>query len=164
VLVHLKNANRKVRSRVLLVFAITLVVYLSLPTRIYYGDGIGFADNIESARGDPALLFHANHLIYESVGYGAWKIVQIIDPSVRALRVLQVIDSVFGAASAALLCYILYELFESAYIAVWLSFGFAFSATWWRFSTDADSYTASTFFLIVSVLFLLPSKTSKPIV
>ena len=69
--VHLKNANRKVRSRVLLVFAITLVVYLSLPTRIYYGDGIGFADDIESAHTDPSLLFHANHLIYESVGYAA---------------------------------------------------------------------------------------------
>jgi hypothetical protein len=162
--VHLKNANRRVRSRVLLVFVITLVVYLSLPTRIYYGDGIGFADNIESARGDPSLLFHANHLIYESVGYVAWKAVQIIYPAVRALSVLQILDSFFGAASAALLCYILFELFQSRYIAVWLSFGFAFSATWWRYSTDADSYTASTFFLIVSLLFLLPSKKSKPTV
>jgi hypothetical protein len=164
VFVHLKNANRKVRSRVLLVFAITLVVYLSLPTRIYYGDGIGFADDIESAHADPSLLFHANHLIYDSVGYAAWTAVQAVYPNVRALSVLQVMDSFFGAASAALLCYILYELFKSPYIAVWLSFGFAFSATWWRFSTDADSYTASTFFLIASLLFLLPSKKSKPAV
>jgi hypothetical protein len=150
------------RWRVLLVFVVTLVVYLSLPTRIYYGDGIGFAADIESARSDPALLFQANHLIYDSVGYAAWTAVKVIDPNARALTVLQIMDSFFGAASAALLCYILFVLFESSYIAVWLSFGFAFSATWWKFSTDADSYTASTFYLIASLLFLLPSRKSRP--
>ena len=158
------NSNKTILWYVLLVFSITLIVYLSLPTRIYYGDGIGFADDIESARSDPSLLFQANHLIYDSVGYVAWKAVQVIHPNVRALSALQIMDSFFGAASAALLCYILYSLFESFYIAVWLSFGFAFSATWWRFSTDADSYTASTFYLIASLLFLLPSKKSRPTV
>jgi hypothetical protein len=151
------------RWRAFIVFAVTLIVYLSLPTRIYYGDGIGFADDIESAQSDPALLFQANHLIYDSVGYAAWSAARVIHPNVRALRVLQVMDSFFGAASAALLCFILYALFDSSYIAVWLSFGFAFSATWWRFATDADSYTASTFFLIASLLFVLPLRKSKPI-
>lgn len=150
------------RWRVLLVFTVTLVVYLSLPTRIYYGDGIGFADDIESAHSDPSLLFQANHLLYDSVGYAVWTVVHVIYPHARALNVLQIIDSFFGAASAALLCRILFDLFESPYVAVWLSFGFAFSATWWKFSTDADSYTASTFFLIVSLLLLLPSRKSKP--
>jgi hypothetical protein len=161
---RLNDANETMRWRILLVFAVTLVVYLSLPTKIYYGDGIGFADDIESARSDPALLFQANHLIYDSVGYAAWTVAQVIQPTVRALSVLQVVDSFFGAASAALLCYILYAVFESPYIAVWLSFGFAFSATWWRFSTDADSYTASTFYLIAALLFLLPSRKSRPII
>jgi hypothetical protein len=150
------------RWRVLLVFAVTLIVYLSFPTRIYYGDGIGFADDIESARSDPSLLFQANHLLYDSVGYAAWTAAKVIHPNARALTVLQIMDGFFGAASAALLCYILYVLFDSPYIAVWLSFGFAFSATWWRFATDADSYTASTFFLIASLLFLLPSRKSSP--
>jgi hypothetical protein len=161
---HLNDAKEEMRWKVVLVFAVTLIVYLSFPTRNYYGDGIGFADDIESAHSDPSLLFHANHLIYDSVGYVAWKAVQVLQPNVRALSVLQIMDSFFGAASAAVLCYILYALFDSPYIAVWLSFGFAFSATWWKFSTDADSYTASTFFLITSVLFLLPSRKSKPTV
>jgi hypothetical protein len=160
---HLSNASETMRWRVLLVFAVTLVVYLSLPTRIYYGDGIGFADDIESARSDPSLLFQANHLIYDSVGYAAWTVAGVIDPNIRALSVLQIMDSFFGAASAALLCYILFDLLESSYIAVWLSFGFAFSATWWRFSTDAASYTASTFYLVSALLFLLPSRKSRPI-
>ena len=160
---HLTDANESMRWRVVLVFAVTLIVYLSLPTRIYYGDGIGFADDIESAQSDPALLFEANHLIYDSVGYAAWTAARVIHPNARALNVLQSMDSVFGAASAALLCYILYILFESPYIAVCLSFGFAFSATWWRFATDADSYTASTFFLIASFFFVLPSRKSRPI-
>ncbi|HET9129419.1 MAG TPA: hypothetical protein VFO86_00640, partial [Terriglobia bacterium] len=151
------------RWRVVLVFAVTLIVYLSLPTKIYYGDGIGFADDIESAQSDPSLLFQANHLIYDSVGYVAWTAARVIHPDVRALNVLQALDSFFGAASAALLCYILYVLFDSPYISVCLSFGFAFSATWWRYATDADSYTASTFFLIASLLFVLPSRNSKPI-
>ena len=146
----------------LLVFAVTLIVYLSLPTRIYYGDGVGFADAIESAHSDPTQLFHPNHLLYNFMGYVIWTASQVIHPQARALNVLQATDSVFGAAAAALLCYILFELFESPYIAVWLSFGFAFTATWWKFSTDADSYVASTFFLIASLLFLLPSRKSKP--
>jgi hypothetical protein len=160
---QLDGANASLRWRTFIVFAVTLIVYLSLPTRIYYGDGIGFADDIESAQSDPALLFQANHLIYDSVGYAAWRAARIIHPDVRALTVLQIIDSFFGAASAALLSCILYLLFESSYIAVWLSFGFAFSATWWRFATDADSYTASTFFLIASLLFVLPLRKSKPV-
>ena len=160
---HLNDANESMRWRVLLVFAVTLIVYLSLPTRIYYGDGIGFADDIESAQSDPALLFQANHLIYSSAGYAAWTAARVIQPDVRALSVLQIMDSFFGAASAALLCCILYALFDSPYIAVWLSFAFAFSATWWRYATDADSYTASTFYLIASLLFVLPSRKSKPI-
>src|SRR5689334_11269511 len=114
---HLTDANQNARWRVLLVFAVTLIVYLSLPTRIYYGDGIGFADDIESAQSDPALLFQANHLIYDSVGYAAWTAARVIQPDVRALSVLQIMDSVFGAASAALLCCILYALFDSLYIA-----------------------------------------------
>jgi len=154
--------NISTRWLAILVFAVTLIVYLSLPTRIYYGDGVGFADAVESAHSDPALLFHPNHLIYNVIGYGIWTGVQFVHPQVRALNVLQGLDSFFGAASAALLCIILYELFESPYISLWLSFGFAFTATWWKFSTDADSYVASTFFLIASVLHLLPSRKSRP--
>jgi hypothetical protein len=154
--------NIKPRWPALLVLAVTLIVYLSIPTRVYYGDGIGFADDIEAGRASPELLFQPNHLLYDSVGYAIWTAVRVVHPNARALYVLQGMDSFFGAASAALLCCILIELFESAYIAVWLSFGFAFTATWWKFSTDADSYVASTFFLIASLLFLLPWRKSRP--
>ncbi len=84
------NSYKTIRWCVLLVFTVTLVVYLSLPTRIYYGDGIGFADDIESARSDPSLLFEANHLLYDSVGYSIWTVAEVIHPHVRALNVLQV--------------------------------------------------------------------------
>src|SRR6185436_12710097 len=104
------------RWPVLLVFAVALIVYLSLPTRIYYGDGIGFADDIESSHSDPALLFLPNHLLYNFFGYVIWTVAQVIYPQARALNVLQATDSLFGAAGAALLCVVLIELFESSYI------------------------------------------------
>ncbi len=148
--------------RPLVVAAGVLLCYLALLTKNYYWDGIFFARVIEEARGLDASLLHPNHLVYNVVGYLFYKLAHGAGLQVRAVVVLQVLNCFFGAASAYVLFRILQDCFRSLYLSTALTLLFAFSATWWKFATDADSYTASTFFLLVSFYFVLPHRRPRP--
>jgi hypothetical protein len=145
------------------VFVVTLIVYFSLPTKNYYWDGIAFARDIESVDRDtnPGILFHPNHLLYNAGGYAAWKVARQFDRNIRALAVLQLTNSILAAGSVALLFRLMIEAFRSRYIAACFSLIFAFSATWWKFSTDANSYISSVFFLLVTSFTILPRETTS---
>jgi hypothetical protein len=132
------------------IFLGVLFIYLLLPTKNYYWDGIGLAYAIENPGYEP--LLHQNHLLYGPLGYAAWRATQTLLPGVRALDLLQVINSLFGAAAVAVFYRILLGAFRSSYVAAWLSLALAFSATWWKFSTDVDSYIPSIFFVLVALL------------
>lgn len=142
----------------LVVAAGVLLCYLALLTKNYYWDGIFFARVIEEARGLDASLLHPNHLVYNVVGYLFYKLAHGAGLEVRAVVVLQVVNCFFGAASAYVLFRILQDCFRSLYLSAALTLLFAFSATWWKFATDADSYIPSTFFLLVSFYFVLPHR------
>lgn len=139
-----------------------LASYLLLLTTNYYWDGIFFAQVIEDAPGLNASLLHPNHLLYNVVGYFAFRLARILAPQVRAVEVLQVTNCIISVMSACVLFRILRVCFKSLYLSVTLTLLFAFSATWWKFSTDADSYILSVFFLLVSCYLILPSRKPKP--
>jgi hypothetical protein len=138
---------------------IVLVIYLALPTKNYFWDGIWFAQTIEDASWWPQVL-HPNHLVYNALGYGLY---HLLGARFRALYVLQAMDAVFGAATIYILFEIVRELTQSAGATLLLIALFAFSGTWWRFATDADAYVPSVFFLTLSALFLLPGKKPRPL-
>nr|MBA2732965.1 hypothetical protein [Acidobacteriota bacterium] len=81
---------------------------------------------------------------------------------VRAIEVLQVLNCFIGALCAYVLFRILLVCLKSVYLSVVLTLLFAFSQTWWKFSTDADSYIASVFFLLVSFYLILPNRKPQP--
>ncbi|HKQ52758.1 MAG TPA: hypothetical protein VJT74_10340 [Pyrinomonadaceae bacterium] len=135
-----------------------LVCYLALLTKNYYWDGIFFARVIEEARGLDATLLHPNHLVYNVVGYLFYRLARGLGLPVRAVEVLQLLNCFFGAASAYVLFRILQDCFRSIYLSTCLTLLFAFSATWWKFATDADSYIPSTFFLLISFYCVLPQR------
>jgi hypothetical protein len=143
-------------------FAGILALYLFLPTKNYYWDGIDFAQHIEDVPSlDPSLL-HPNHLFYNVVGYLVYRAVRSTGLQVRAVAVLQVLNSLISVMSAYVLLRILLDCFKSIYVGVVLTLLFAFSATWWKFSTDADSYILSVFFLLVSFYLILPLRKPRP--
>src|SRR3954452_6194716 len=76
-----------------------LGLYLLLPTRNFYWDGISFAQTIENAA-HWRLLLHANHLLYNIVGSVAY---HAFGGRIRALYVLQAVNSGFAAAAFYLL-------------------------------------------------------------
>src|ERR1043165_8682703 len=118
-------------------FIATAVIYLSFPTRVYYWDGLVFAQMIEDANRLSASLVHPNHLVYNFAGYLFYKLLHALGADVRALTALQILNCLLGAVCACVMFSILRRTLRSFYFAICLTALFAFSATWWKFATDA---------------------------
>ncbi|HYN84289.1 MAG TPA: hypothetical protein VER32_03485 [Pyrinomonadaceae bacterium] len=146
-----------------LVAAAALVVYLCFPTRNYYWDGIAFALDIERVGRLSAELLHQNHLLYNVVGYLLYALARRAGFDVRAIEVLQILNGVLSAACAFVLFHILRRSLRSTYLSACLSLLFAFSATWWKFSTDADSYVPATLLMLAAFHLLLPGREPRPL-
>jgi hypothetical protein len=70
---------------------------------------------------------------------------------------------VLSAASAAVLFTILRDAARSVYLSVCMTLLFAFSATWWKFSTDANAYIPSVLFLLACFYLVLPDRKPTPL-
>src|SRR6185369_11856196 len=90
----------------LLFIAIT-VIYLLFPTRVYYWDGITFAQTIESVPRLQPSLVHPNHLIYNFAGYIFFKLLRLFSPEIRALTALQILSILLSAICARIFLAIL---------------------------------------------------------
>jgi hypothetical protein len=133
-----------------LVTLVALVAYALLPTKLYFWDGVSFSLNIEAPGASLASLFNPNHLTYNLIGYTVWKGLSAFGIAVRVLPLLQALNAVFAAATVFLLWGILRKITHSTSCSTWSALIFAFSATWWKFATDADAYILSIFFLVLS--------------
>ena len=140
-----------------------LLLYLAFPTKVYYWDGITFAQAIEDAAGPNAALVHPNHLVYNFVGYFFYRLLQTFNFELRAITALQILNSLFSAGCAALMFVILRDTLRSVYLSVCLALLFALSATWWKFSTDANAYIPSVFFLLLCFYLVLPDRKPAPL-
>src|ERR1044072_2883448 len=143
-------------------FIATAVIYLSFPTRVYYWDGLVFAQMIEDANRLSPSLVHPNHLIYNFAGYLFYKLLRALGADIRALTALQILNSLLSALCARVLFSILMATLRSRYLSICLTVLFAFSATWWKFSTDANAYVPSVLFLLISFYLILPNRKSRP--
>jgi hypothetical protein len=63
---------------------------------------------------------------------------------------LSALSTILSVSSAYLLFSMLATLLRDGYYSVCLTLLFAFSATWWKFSTDANAYVPSVFFLLLA--------------
>lgn len=140
------------------------IVYLSFLTKQYYWDGIAFAQAIEDAAGLDRSLIHPSHLIYNAVGYVFYRVVRALGANIRAVTALQILNSLLSAFAAGTLFLILRKTVRSLYLSISLTLLFAFSSTWWKFSTDADAYIASVFFILIAFYLILPGNKPRPFV
>jgi len=107
------------------------------------------AQAIEDAATFSISLFHPNHLIYNAFGYLLFRAAHWVGLNIRALQVLQFCNAVFSILAAALLFRILSMLLADGKTRLLFTALFVFSATWWRFSVDADAYIVSVLFLLI---------------
>ncbi len=144
-------------------FSAIFLVYLFFPTRNFYYDGIDFAYTIESATRVSASLIHPSHLVYNLVGYIIYRAVQGVGIDTRAVEVLRIANSFLSVASAYVLFKILRVSLRSFYLCSLLTILFSFSATWWRFSTDANAYTPSILLMLIGFYLILPAQKARPV-
>jgi hypothetical protein len=140
-----------------------LALYFSFPTKNYYWDGISFALSIEESDGLSPSLIHPNHLMYNVVGYLLYGTCHAAGFGLRALQVLQISNSIISVLGVCVLLRTLRTLLNSTYLSVTLALLFALSATWWKFSTDANAYVPAVFLLLLSFRLLLPTRTARPV-
>jgi len=133
----------------LCVIALISLVYFSFPTRNHYWDGIGFALAIEDSPGLTSRLFNPNHLFYNFFGYLIYHSIHSLGLHLRALTLLSTLSTLLSVSCAYLLFSMLFTSVRNLYYSVCLTLLFAFSATWWKFSTDANVYVPSVFFLLL---------------
>jgi len=140
-----------------------LTIYLLFPTKNYYFDGVFFARSVEAAPALTSALLHPNHLIYEPFIYCCYRALLFFGVHVRALSLMQITNSILSAAAALLMFRLLRRALDSTYFALVLALLFAFSATWWRYSTDADAYVPSLLCLVACFNLVLPGRRTRPL-
>lgn len=156
------SENLTENKKAILFFSLIFLIYALLPTKNYYWDGIFFSQAVEDAVNFSAGLFHPNHLFFNSLGFVGFKFFEIIGYPLRAVYVFQIFSIIAGVSSAFVVFKILKSVTSSDYLSFGLTAIFAFSATWWKFATDADAYILSITFLLVSFYLILPGKKPRP--
>jgi hypothetical protein len=127
--------------------ALPLAVYLLLPTRNFYWDGVAFAINIEKQAGLRETL-HPSHLLYIPAGVWLYGAAAAAGLKIRALFLLQTVNSLLAGAAVLLV----YRAFRRRAVeeasAIAGALAFAFAATWWKFSTDANAYVPAILLIL----------------
>ena len=127
--------------------ALPLAVYLLLPTRNYYWDGVSFAIDAEKPLPLRELL-HPNHLLYTAAISWLYHAALRIGVQTRALFLMQFVNSLLAGASVVAVYRALRRRLVSMQAGMAGALAFGFAATWWRFATDADAYIVSIFLVL----------------
>ena len=127
--------------------ALPLAVYLLLPTRNFYWDGVAFAINVEKQLPLRETL-HPNHLLYTAAYVWLYHAALLIGLKTRALFLMQFVNSLLAGASVALVYRALRRRAIRMEGAIAGALAFAFAGAWWKFSTDADAYIPAIFLLL----------------
>ena len=139
------------------------LVYLSFPTRNYYWDGISFASAIESSNRFNSSLIHPHHLLYNAFGFVLYRLTIQLGFHFRAVEVLQFTNCILSVGCALLLARFLQRALQSYFLTAVMVAAFSFSSTWWKYSTDADSYVLSVLFLLIALNLLLGAREVRSV-
>ena len=121
-------------------------LYASFLTRNYYWDGLSFAIDIEHAQSWRDLI-NVHHLLYNFIGYGEYL---LLGKSVRALYLMQWTNSLAGGVLIGLAYRLLRSIAVPAANSAACAAIIGTAATFWKFSTDSDSYILANVFLIAA--------------
>jgi len=141
--------------------ALPMAVYVLMPTHSYYWDGVAFA--IQAEKNLPLReLFYPTHLIYAVVHTWLYQAVAAVGLHTRALYLMQYVNMMLASACAPLMYRAFRRRIADRDVAIAGTLLFAFTATWWRFATDANAYIPAVFLLLCA--FDLLETDKSPIV
>jgi hypothetical protein len=136
-----------------LLLLLPLIFYFTLPTRDFYWDGVAFAINIEKHL-PAASLVHPSHLVYTLWGAWLYDLCNTVGIHTRAIFILQTANSVLAELCVILFYTSLRLRNVPATLGIPMALAFGFSATWWKFATDANAYVPSIFLLLCAYVLL----------
>lgn len=126
------------------VFLAVLFLNLSIRSLFYNFDGVACAIAVELS--DFKHLVHGNHLAYGVLGWCFDRIWRFFGYQGQALLVLQVLDSVLGAAGAAVFSSLLRRMGRGEREAVLGAAALAVCHAWWFWSLEAQVYMLGALF------------------
>ena len=163
-------------GQTLYLFLFLLILYGALPTRNHYWDGIGFALNIEGIPQDgsgfvlnpaagaqlPRVYYNPNHLLHNFLGFLLYRPLLSLFPEIRAHDVLVALSGLLSATTCCLIFALLRRWTANVQLSLWSTLLMAFSATWWKFATDVDTYIPPVFLITLATWRLAASRRILP--
>jgi len=140
-----------------LAFALPCILFVRFPSTLWNFDGVACAAAVEL--GQPAYLFHANHLAYGFLGFLFWKIVGLPLGLSRALPALQLFSSLLSAAGLIGLYRLLGYVLKNKIMALLLTFSMALTAAFWVWSVEAQVYPLGFLPLAWAAYFLVAGQS-----
>lgn len=121
-----------------LLFFGTLGVYFLTRTHLNTFDAVAYANQIGLAAQTGKLrpLFHPHHLLFNALGFGAWRLARMVGYRGGPLVVDQSLNAVLGAWGVALFYSLLRRLQPAGPTPLLLALGLAGSFGWWICATD----------------------------
>lgn len=136
----------------LLLFFLTLALYLSLPNRNYSYDSVSYAWFIRSGY----MLFHPHHLLYNPLGFLILRGLSSSGIQASPMAIMQVINSLVGALGVLLFFGIVHRLSEDRFISITFSLLLAFSFAYWYQSIENEVHIIP----LVRLLYILSQMVS----
>lgn len=143
-------------------FFAVLLFNLSLRSVFFNFDGIACAIAVELS--DFKHLVHGNHLAYGVVGWCFDKLWRLFGYQGQSVLVLQVLDSVLGAAGAAVFSSLLRRMGRGEREAVLGAAALAVSHAWWFWSLEAQVYMLGALFAALAAREVLSEKPRPALV
>ncbi|MBI2385865.1 MAG: hypothetical protein HYV14_07615 [Elusimicrobia bacterium] len=130
------------------VFFAVLFLNLSIRSLFYNFDGVACAIAVELS--DFKHLVHGNHLAYGVVGWCFDRLWRFLGYQGQSVLVLQVLDSVLGAAGAAVFSSLLRRMGRGERESVLAAAALAVCHAWWFWSLEAQVYMLGSLFAVLA--------------
>lgn len=130
------------------IFAAALLLNLSMRSHFFNFDGVACAIAVELS--DFKHLVHGNHLAYGPLAWAFDALWRLLGYQGRALPVLEVMDSVLGAAGVAAFASLLRRAGRGERESVLGAAALAVSHAWWFWSLEAQVYMLGALFAVLA--------------
>lgn len=136
------------------------IIYLLIPTKMYYIDGVYYAEHIENM---PWHLnaFHPHHLLYLPIAHFVYNAIHAIIPALKAMTFLQVSNAIFGALSLWIFSLILGKVEIGLTGRIFAIVILGSSYTFWHHASDANIYIPASFLCLLTILIILSDSFDK---
>lgn len=137
-----------------IVMLLVALLYLGLGTDNYNGDGLGYANQVETAS-SAKLWSYSARLLYCPTGRLLDNALGLFGIHVRAVYILQVFNSVMGFLGVGVFLLAIFRLTRSIKLAALAALGLAFTFNFWFWNINVTSYPGNVFFLLCCFFMLV---------